>query len=68
MPLIKSGSEKARRENTRREIDAGKPVRQAVAIGYAEQRRSGEQPRHAREVLSRDHVSKWVRGERKESR
>ena len=40
MPHIKSTSEKARQENTRREIHAGKPVKQAVAIGYAVQRRA----------------------------
>lgn len=40
MPLVKYGSDKARQENTRREIDAGKPRKQAVAIGYAVQRRS----------------------------
>lgn len=40
MPLVRSASKKARQENIRREIDAGKPIRQAVAIGYAEQRRA----------------------------
>lgn len=40
MPLIKSKSEKARKENTKRELEAGKPTRQAVAIGYAVQRRA----------------------------
>jgi hypothetical protein len=40
MPLIKSTSKKARQENIRREIDAGKPPRQAVAIGYSEQRQA----------------------------
>lgn len=40
MPLIRSGSAKARQENIKREIAAGKPPKQAVAIGYAVQRRS----------------------------
>lgn len=40
MPLVKSGSNKARSQNIRTEIEAGKPVKQAVAIGYAQQRRS----------------------------
>lgn len=40
MPLIHSSSKVARNENIHREIEAGKPIRQAVAIGYAEQRRS----------------------------
>lgn len=40
MPLIRSASDAARRENTRREIEAGKDPAQAVAIGYAVQRRA----------------------------
>jgi hypothetical protein len=41
MPLIKSKSKQAREKNIRTEIDAGKDPKQAVAIGYAEQRRAG---------------------------
>ena len=41
MPLIKSASKKARQTNIKREIDAGKPIKQAVAIGYAVARRAG---------------------------
>ena len=37
MPLIKSGSDKARQANIETEIHAGKPIKQAVAIGYANQ-------------------------------
>jgi hypothetical protein len=40
MPLIKSSSKRAREENIRREIAAGKPPKQAVAIGYEQQRRA----------------------------
>lgn len=40
MPLIKSKSKAARKENIKREIDAGKDPKQAVAIGYAVQRRA----------------------------
>jgi hypothetical protein len=40
MPLIKSASKKAREKNIAKEIAAGKPPRQAVAIGYAVQRRA----------------------------
>lgn len=39
MPLVKSASKKARSENIKREVEAGKPLKQAVAIGYAVQRR-----------------------------
>lgn len=38
MPLKKSASPKAFRENVKAEIKAGKPVKQAVAIAYATKR------------------------------
>lgn len=38
MPLIHSSSKKARETNIEREIEAGKPPKQAVAIGYSVQR------------------------------
>jgi len=38
MPLIKSKSEKAFRENVKAEVKSGKPVKQAVAIAYATKR------------------------------
>lgn len=41
MPLIKSGSRKAMSENIRREIHAGKPQKQAVAIAYSVARKAG---------------------------
>lgn len=41
MPLIKSGSKKAVSENIKREMAAGKPQKQAVAIALDVQRRSG---------------------------
>lgn len=40
MPLIHSSSDKARSENIRREIEAGKPRAQAAAIGYSVQRQA----------------------------
>lgn len=40
MPLIKSKSDKAFKENIRAEVKAGKPVKQAVAIAYDVQRRA----------------------------
>jgi hypothetical protein len=38
MPLIKSTSPKAFKENIKAEMKAGKPVKQAVAIAYSEKR------------------------------
>jgi len=41
MPLVKGKSAKSRKgfsENVRREMDAGKPQKQAVAIAYSEAR------------------------------
>ena len=40
MPLIKSKSDKAREKNISAEIKAGKPIKQAVAIGYSVQRKA----------------------------
>lgn len=41
MPLDKSGTKKAFGKNVKTEMAAGKPQKQAVAIAYATQRRSG---------------------------
>ena len=40
MPLKRGKSKKTRQENIRREIASGRDPKQAVAIGYAQQRRS----------------------------
>lgn len=40
MPLKKGKSNKTREANIKKEIEAGKPIKQAVAIGYSVQRRS----------------------------
>ena len=40
MPLIKSSSKKAFRENIRKEIKAGKSRKQAAAIAYSVKRKS----------------------------
>lgn len=38
MPLNRGKSDKAREQNIKTEIAAGRPPKQAVAIGYSEQR------------------------------
>ncbi len=40
MPLKKSTSPKAFKENIKTKIKAGKPVKQAVAIAYSEKRQA----------------------------
>jgi hypothetical protein len=40
MPLKKSASKKAFKENIRTEVAAKKPIKQAVAIAYSEQRQA----------------------------
>lgn len=45
MPLIRGTSTKARESNIKTEIAAGRPVRQAVAIAYSEQRRAKKKSR-----------------------
>ena len=44
MPLIKSKLPAARSKNIATEIAAGKPPKQAEAIGYAVQERAGKKP------------------------
>jgi hypothetical protein len=72
MPLIHSASKKARAKNTKTLIgEIGKSphvksVKQAVAIGYSEQRRAASKRGHKESHLSHERVSKWTRGERKD--
>jgi hypothetical protein len=40
MPLKKSKSDKAFKENVKAEVGAGKPVKQAVAIAYSVRRKA----------------------------
>ncbi len=42
MPLKKSTSEKAFKENIKAEVKAGKPVKQAVAIAYSTKREAAK--------------------------
>lgn len=46
MPLVKSTSKIAFRKNVAAEVNAGKPVKQAVAIAYSTQRKAaGKAPK-----------------------
>ena len=45
MPLVKSKSKPAFQTNIKREIAAGKPPRQAVAIAYSVKRRASGRKR-----------------------
>jgi hypothetical protein len=38
MPLVKSKSEKAFRQNVKAEVKSGKPIKQSLAIAYATKR------------------------------
>lgn len=42
MPLKKSTSEKAFKQNIRTEVKSGKPVKQAVAIAYSVKRQAAK--------------------------
>ena len=42
MPLKKSASKKAFKSNIKKEVKAGKPVKQAVAIAYSVKRKAGK--------------------------
>jgi hypothetical protein len=47
MPLIKSTSDKARSANIATERRAGRPEKQAIAIGYSEQRAAAKKKKRA---------------------
>ena len=49
MPLIHSSSDEARQRNIETEIHAGKPIKQAIAIGYANQREAERHTHHERQ-------------------
>ena len=45
MPLKKSTSKAAFKSNIRKEVKAGKPIKQAVAIAYSEKRAASKEKR-----------------------
>ena len=44
MPLVKSTSKEAFRKNVKAEVNAGKPVKQSLAIAYAVKREAEKKP------------------------
>jgi hypothetical protein len=64
MPLKKGTSPKTIQENIRREIRAGKPVKQAVAIAYSEARRSAKKSGRYCAVCKGPHRTHARRGRR----
>lgn len=58
MPLKHGTSDKTRQENIKREIEAGKPIKQAVAIGYAEQREAKKEHLSATHHIAARHHEK----------
>jgi hypothetical protein len=52
MPLSTGTSKQAREENIAKEISAGKPPKQAVAIAYAQQRHNVAKKAHSDAVAS----------------
>lgn len=57
MPLKHGTSDKTRQANIKREIEAGKPIKQAVAIGYAVQREAKKDKKAVHQIAER-HLSK----------
>jgi hypothetical protein len=45
MPLVKSASKNAMRQNIKAEVAAGKPQKQAVAIAYSVKRQAAQKGR-----------------------
>lgn len=72
MPLLHSSSKKARQKNIKTLVgEVGesphvKSVKQAVAIGYSEQRRASAKNHKSSRALDHSKVSKWQKGERKD--
>ena len=55
MPLIHSSSKAARQKNIETEISAGKPIKQAVAIGYSVQRHAHKDDHEERKIEREAH-------------
>lgn len=63
MPLIKSKSKKAFGKNVEKEMDAGRPQKQALAIAYATQRRAkGKKMAHGGSAESRQKEKESIKG------
>ena len=58
MPLVKSKSKKAFSENIKREIAAGKPQKQAVAIAYSV-KRAAQSKKKTGGKAKKHHIPGW---------
>ena len=58
MPLIKSTSKKAFETNIKKEVAAGKPVKQAVAIAYAVAGKKKKMGEKISATMKKDKMSK----------
>ena len=61
MPLKKSTSPKAFKENIKAEVKAGKPLKQAVAIAYAEKREAEKSKKWLKSLKSESHTKESYR-------
>ena len=55
MPLIKSKSKQAFSKNVAKEMEAGRPQKQAVAIAYSVKRAAHGTPHHSEHSAKRSH-------------
>jgi len=55
MPLIKSASKEAFNKNVSAEMNAGRPLKQSLAIAYSERREAGKRPAAKEQPETRHH-------------
>lgn len=60
MPLVKSPSKKAFGKNVSKEVKAGKPIKQALAIAYSEKKAAGGMDGKAKPIKSGKQM-KWAK-------
>jgi hypothetical protein len=58
MPLERSSSGAAFKANIRKEVEAGKPIKQAVAISYAVKRKAAHAPVKTRTMPAHERIAR----------